>query len=140
MPNIFTRIMDGQLPAHFVWRDELAVVFLSINPLQPGHALVVPRQEVDHWLDLEPELARHLFEVAQTVGKAVQAVFRPEKVGLMIAGLEVRHVHLHLTPIHGLSDMNFENAAASVPTGELAENAARIRAQLETWGHAEASD
>lgn len=140
MPSIFTRIIDGELPGHFVWRDEHAVAFLSINPLSPGHTLVVPRADVDHWLDLEPELARHLMDVARSVGRAIHDVFRPTKVGLMIAGLEVRHVHLHLSCIDRLHDLDFGNAATSVPAEELAANARRIRDRLRELGHAEAAE
>lgn len=140
MPSIFTRIIDGELPGHFVWRDEHAVAFLSINPLSPGHTLVVPRADVDHWLDLEPELARHLMDVARSVGRAIHDVFRPTKVGLMIAGLEVRHVHLHLSCIDRLHDLDFGSAATSVPAEELAANARRIRDRLRELGHAEAAE
>ena len=66
VPTIFTRIIDGELPGQFVWSDDRCVVFLSINPVTPGHALVVPRAEIDHWLDLDPELAAHLMVVAHT--------------------------------------------------------------------------
>jgi len=99
MSSLFTKIIQGELPGHFVWRDERCVAFLSIAPLRPGHTLVVPVQEVDHWLDVEPALNAHLFAVAQKVGQAIQSAFEPVKVGLMIAGLEVHHVHLHLVPI-----------------------------------------
>ena len=75
VPTVFTRIIDGDLPGTFVWRDPECVAFLSINPIQPGHALVVPRAEVDHWLDLEPELARHLMTVSHTIGKGVERAF-----------------------------------------------------------------
>ena len=70
MPTLFTRIIEGEIPGVFVWRDPQCVVFLSINPMHPGHTLVVPVAEVDHWIDLDPEVAAHLFQVAQTIGKA----------------------------------------------------------------------
>ena len=103
MATIFTRIIDGELPGRFVWRDDLCVAFLSINPLNPGHTLVVPRQEVDHWLDLDDALAAHLTQVARRIGAAQMQAFAPERVGLMIAGLEVPHVHLHVVPINGVA-------------------------------------
>ena len=101
MATVFTRIIDGELPARLVWQDERCVAFLNITPLAPGHTLVVPREEVDHWVDLDPGLAAHLSYVAQAIGKAMQAGFEPEKVGLLIAGLEIPHTHLHVWPIHG---------------------------------------
>ena len=77
MPTIFTRIIDGEMPGMFVWRDPECVAFLSINPMHTGHTLVVPRAEVDHWIDLDPELAAHLFQVAQTIGQAQRPALSP---------------------------------------------------------------
>jgi histidine triad (HIT) family protein len=137
MASIFTRIIDGELPGRFVWRDPLAVAFLSIEPLKPGHTLVVPRQEVDHWLDLEPELAAHLMRVAQAVGRGIQRAFRPAKVGLVILGLEVRHVHLHLSPIDGMRDLDFAHADRKPDPEQMDAAAERLRAALRELGHAE---
>lgn len=130
MTTIFTRIIDGEIPGTFVWEDDRCVAFLSINPLRPGHTLVVPRREIDHWLDCPPDLREHLMSVAQTIGRAIQAEWKPEKVGMMIAGLEVPHLHIHLVPIWGVSDLDFANAASSVSREELQENAERIERSL----------
>ena len=110
MPTIFTRIIEGELPGAFVWRDDVCVAFLSIAPLKPGHTLVVPRAEVDHWIDLDPDVNAHLMRVAQQIATAQQRAFSPARVGLMIAGLEVPHVHLHVVPIDGMQDLDFDNA------------------------------
>ena len=140
MPTIFTRIIQGELPGRFVWRDDHGVAFLSINPLQPGHALVVPVEEVDHWIDLERDLANHLMGIAHAVGRVQQEAFDPEKVGLMIAGLEVPHVHLHVVPIRGVFDLDFANADPDPDPAALDQAADNIRAGLRHHGHAEASD
>jgi len=129
MPTIFTRIIEGELPGTFVWRDDVCVAFLSIAPLKPGHTLVVPRAEVDHWIDLEPEVNAHLMRVAQELGSAQQRVFSPTRVGLMIAGLEVPHVHLHVVPIDGMHDLDFGNAGEASPDA-LADAAAKLRRAL----------
>ena len=134
MPTVFTRILDGELPGHFVWRDERCAAFLSINPLQPGHTLVVPRAEVDHWIALPPADVAHLMGVAHTIARAQVAAFAPTKVGLMIAGLEVPHTHVHVVPIRGVHDLDFANAAASVPAADLAAAAERIRVALRDAG------
>jgi histidine triad (HIT) family protein len=134
MPTIFTRIIDGELPGRFIWRDDLCVAFLSINPLRPGHTLVVTRAEVDHWLDLEPEVNTHLMGVAQEIGRAQQHAFNPQRVGLMIAGLEVPHVHLHLVPIDGVHDLDFANAAADPDPRELDASASALRTALRDLG------
>jgi histidine triad (HIT) family protein len=98
MASVFTRIIEGELPARFVWRDEQCVAFLT-HPIRSGHTLVVPRKEVDHWLDLEPELAAHLMFVAQSIGKALKQGFEASRVVFLIAGTEVPHAHIHLIPI-----------------------------------------
>lgn len=130
MPSIFTRIIDGELPGRFVYRDDRAVAFLSINPLQPGHTLVVPVAEIDHWLDLDPATMSHLTAVAQRIGRAQMVAFRPERVGLMIAGLEVPHVHLHVVPIRGVHDLDFANADPAPSPDALDDAAARLTAAL----------
>ncbi len=134
MPTIFTRIIDGELPGRFVWADDSCVGFLSINPLQPGHTLVVPRAEVDHWVDLEPELATHLMGVSHQIARAADTAFSPVKVGLMIAGLEVPHVHLHVVPIRGVHDLDFANADPDPDPAVLDDAADRLRDALRSAG------
>lgn len=136
MPTVFTRILQGDLPGRFVWKDELCAVFLSIAPLRPGHALVVPRAEVDHWIDLPAETASHLMTVAQIVGKAQQAAFSPVRVGLMIAGFEVPHVHVHVVPVEGMRDLDFANADGKPDAAALDDAAKRLRAALRAQGAA----
>jgi histidine triad (HIT) family protein len=134
MATLFTRIIAGEIPASFVWKDELSVGFMSINPLRPGHTLVVPREEVDHWIDCPSVLREHLLDVARQIGQAQQKVFRPERIGLVIAGLEVPHLHLHVVPINTAADLDFSNAAHSVPSGALEESASSIRYILRSMG------
>ena len=130
MTTIFTRIIEGELPGRFVWRDDQCVAFLSINPLQPGHTLVVPIAEVDRWTDLPVDLATHLMAVAHTIGRAQQIAFDPVRVGLIIAGLEVPHCHLHLVPIRGMDDLDFAHADTSPDPTSLDDAAARLLAAL----------
>lgn len=138
MASIFTRIIDGEAPARFVWKDELCVGFLSINPLKPAHTLLVPRVEVDHWLDLDTRVMGHLIHAAQVIGKAQQIALRPEKVALLIAGLEVRHVHIHLVPIVELRDLDFDHQVRDPDPVGLDWAASRIRAALRELGRPEA--
>jgi histidine triad (HIT) family protein len=137
MPTLFTRIIDGEIPGRFVWRDDRCVVFLTIAPIRPGHALVVPIVEVDHWLDLDADLAGHLMVVAQTIGKAQVSAFGPERVGMIIAGLEVPHTHLHVIPIDSEADLDFAKADAGAEAEALDDAAERLRAALRAAGHAE---
>jgi diadenosine tetraphosphate (Ap4A) HIT family hydrolase len=137
MPTIFTRVIDGELPGTFVWRDERAAAFMSINPLARGHVLVVPTAEVDHWIDLDPDLAGHLFDVSRVIGAAQSAAFHCLRVGLIIAGYEVPHTHLHVIPTDSMRELDFANAAATVEPGELESAAEEIRAQLRAAGREE---
>jgi histidine triad (HIT) family protein len=134
MTTIFTKIIEGEIPATFVWRDDRCVAFMSINPLRDGHVLVVPTAEIDHWLDCPSDVRDHLMEVSQAIGRAIQKVHNPAKVGLMIAGLEVPHLHIHVVPIDGVRDLDFANAAASVERDYLEEQAEAIRNALMTMG------
>jgi histidine triad (HIT) family protein len=135
MATVFTKIIEGELPGRFVWRDDRCVAFLSINPLRTGHTLVVPVDEVDHWLDLDPELNAHLVSVSQRIGQAQMAAFSPTRVGLMIAGLEVPHVHLHVVPIDGVHDMDFANAATSPDPDAMERAQQAIVEALSDAGH-----
>jgi histidine triad (HIT) family protein len=134
VPTIFSRIINGELPARFVWKDERCVAFLSNRPLQPGHTLVVPRVEVDHWIDADPELLAHINVVAQTIGKAQMAAFKPARIGLMIAGLEVPHLHLHVVPIRGMYDLDFANQDPSPEAAMMNEASRAIRGGLRRLG------
>ena len=140
MATVFTRIIQGELPARFVWRDQRCVAFLSIAPLRPGHVLVVPIAEVDHWVDLDPELWGHLAEVARVLGGALQQEFAPRKVGLMLAGLEVEHVHVHLVPIRAERDLDFARADQNPDPAALDQVAERIRGALRARGVAQVAD
>ncbi len=140
MATIFTQIIEGRLPARFVWKDDESVAFLSNRPLRPGHSLVVPRQEIDHWLDLEPSMLAHLMEVAQAVGRAQMAGFKPERIGVMLAGLEVPHCHLHVVPIRGLHDLDFGNQDADPDPKAMDHAADTIRRELRRLGYAQVSD
>jgi histidine triad (HIT) family protein len=140
MPSIFTRIIDGEIPGRFVWKDDRAVAFLTIEPMMPGHTLVVPREEVDHWIDLEPSLAAHLFNVAQQIGKAQQLEWNPRRIGMMIVGEEVPHTHLHVVPINSPGELSFAHVNHSADAAALDDAAARIRARLREMGAAGVTD
>jgi histidine triad (HIT) family protein len=138
--TLFTRIIKGELPARFIWKDDSCVVFLSISPLRPGHALVVPRKEVDHWIDLDADLLAHLFETAQAIGKAQMAGFKPARIGVAIAGLEVPHCHIHVVPIQKVQDLNFTNQDPNPDPKMMDDAAATIRRELRRLGFMQAAD
>jgi histidine triad (HIT) family protein len=136
MASVFSRIIAGELPADFVWKDEVCVAFLSIRPLRPGHTLVVPRLEIDHWLDLEPGLLTHLASTAQTIGKAQMAAFKPTRIGLLLAGLEVPHVHFHVVPIREAHDLDFGNQDPNPDPAMMKAAGESLRQELHRLGAA----
>jgi histidine triad (HIT) family protein len=130
MTTIFSRIIDGEIPGTFVHRDDRCVAFMSINPLARGHVLVVPIDEIDHWIDASSELVGHLFDVAHRIGRAQEKAFECERVGLIVAGYEVPHAHIHVIPTDNMGQLSFANAATSVEPDEMEAAAAAIRAAL----------
>ena len=131
MSSVFTMIIEGDLPGTFVWKDNQCVAFMSINPISHGHTLVVPRAEIDHWIDVPSDLQRHLFEVAGKIGVAQKQAFNTQRVGMVIAGFEVPHTHIHLIPMNTMADMDFSLAADSVDPQDLDSAALSIKSALE---------
>jgi diadenosine tetraphosphate (Ap4A) HIT family hydrolase len=129
MATVFTRIINGELPGRFVYTDDLVVAFLSIMPLTPGHTLVVPRQEVDQWTDAGEPLLHHCMDVARRIANAAKQAFGAPRAGLVIAGLEVPHLHVHVFPAWSLEDFSFARAKPATDT-ELDAAAARLRTAL----------
>ena len=128
--SLFTKIIQGQIPGTFVYRDDLCVSFMTINPITAGHALVVPIEEVDEWTDLSTELNTHLFKVAAQIADAQKVAFKCARIALIIAGYEIPHCHLHLIPSNSMADLSFENAVASVTRDDLEQSSALIIAEL----------
>lgn len=135
MPTIFTRIIDGELPGRFVWSDETCVGFMDVRPLNRGHVLVVPREEVDHWTDLDDETCAHLMRVSRAIGTAQQEALAPRRVGLMIAGFEVPHTHVHVVPIDQMAHLDFGQADTDPDHADLDTIADLLRVTLRRHGH-----
>jgi diadenosine tetraphosphate (Ap4A) HIT family hydrolase len=134
VPSIFTRIIQGELPGRFVWRDDRCVAFLTVAPTAAGHTLVVPIEEIDHWIDLPGDLAAHMWEVAGHVGRALQLALSPRRVGVLVAGDEVPHTHVHLIPFHDLSQLDLTTADNDPDPHGLDVAAERIRDALRANG------
>ncbi len=129
MASIFSRIIAKELPGHFVWEDEQAVAIMTIQPVRPGHLLVIPKQEVDHWDDLPEALSAHLMTVSQKLAKTLKTVYQCQRVSLQVVGLEVPHVHFHLVPLDSMSDADFSRAS-NADGDALATEAEKIRQAL----------
>ena len=138
MASIFSKIIDGAIPSRMLWEDDLCVSFLDVRPLAPGHALVVPRQECDLWTDLGASSAAHLTEVAHAIGRVQMAVFSPARIGLMIAGFEVPHTHLHVVPMNTMAQLDFTNANPNPDQAVLDEYLVSLRSALGDAGHSDA--
>ena len=130
--SIFTRIIDGEIPGRFVWKDDVCVAFLDVRPLARGHVLVVPRAEVDQWTDLDADTVTHLTSVAHRIGQAQKALLSPARIGLMIAGFEVPHVHVHVVPMNGMGDLDFAQADVSPDQADLDALREQLAAALES--------
>jgi diadenosine tetraphosphate (Ap4A) HIT family hydrolase len=130
MASVFTMIINRDLPGRFVYEDDEVVAFLTIEPMTPGHTLVVPRAELDNWQDVEPATFARVMAVAQRIGQAVCKAFDAERSGLIIAGLEVPHLHVHVFPARDLADFGFANVDRNPSPQALDEAQAKIKAAL----------
>lgn len=135
MPTLFTKIINGDIPGRFVWKDDDLVAFLSIGPLSDGHTLVVPRQEIDKWTDAPAELLQKLTAAAQAIGRAQVAAFGSERAGLTIAGFEVEHLHLHVWPANSMQDFDFSRAETDPDPDRMDANAEKLRQALRDAGY-----
>ena len=130
MATVFTRIINGEIPGRFVYEDDDIVAFLTIAPMTQGHTLVVPRAEIDQWQDIEPAVFGRVMEVSQLIGKAVCKAFDVDRAGVIIAGLEVPHLHVHVFPARNLSDFGFANVDHNPTRESLDEAQAKIKGAL----------
>ena len=132
MSTVFTKIIDGEIPGRFVYKDEDVAAFLTIEPIAYGHTLVVPVKEVDKWTDLEPELWAKMNAVAQRIGAAIVSEFECERAGYFIAGFEVPHAHIHVFPANDMSGYDLSRAMSYDDTDDakMDEAAEKIRTGL----------
>ena|SRR5664279_1961115 len=106
--TIFTKIINGEIPAYRIAEDEYFLAFLDINPLQEGHTLVIPKTETDHFFDLDEKYLSRILVFAKPIALAIEKSFDCNRCGISVVGLEVPHAHLHLIPINQVSDMDFK--------------------------------
>ena len=130
MATVFTNIINGEIPGRFVYEDDDIVAFLTIAPMTQGHTLVVPRAEIDNWQDVESAAFGRVMEVSQLIGRALSKAFGVERTGVIIAGLEVPHLHVHVFPARDLSDFGFANVDTNPSQESLDEAQAKIKAAL----------
>jgi diadenosine tetraphosphate (Ap4A) HIT family hydrolase len=134
MASVFTKIINREIPGRFVYEDDEVVAFLTIEPMTQGHTLVVPRAEIDNWHDVDPAAFNRVMAVSQRIGKAVCKAFDTQRSGLIIAGLEVPHLHVHVFPARDLADFGFANVDRNPSPQSLDDAQARIKAALAELG------
>ena len=134
MTTVFEKIISGEWAVRFAWADEVCVAFATIEPTAPGHVLVVPREPYPKWTDAPTDVASHLMRVARIIGLAQEKAFGVPRAGLVIAGFEVPHTHLHVIPLRTEADVLLSNAAQASGE-ELDEAMLRLREALLAQGH-----
>ncbi|MFI2563276.1 HIT family protein [Paenarthrobacter sp. NPDC018779] len=135
MSTLFTRIINGEIPGRFVWKDPEVVAFLTIAPITSGHTLVVPRDEVDSWTHASPELLGKVMDVAQKIGKVQEDVFDAKRVGVLMEGFEVDHLHVHVWPAYSMADFEVHNVDHNPDPAIMDATAVKLRAALRSAGH-----
>jgi histidine triad (HIT) family protein len=125
--SIFSRIVAGEIPCHRIAESEDFLAFLDVFPLVKGHTLLIPKREVDYIFDLPDELLAGIHLFSREVARKIERAIPCSRIGVTVIGLEVPHAHVHLIPINGVADMNFEKPKLTVSQEELAATAALIR-------------
>ncbi len=129
MASIFTRIINGEIPCHKICEDQDYLAILEIKPINPGHTIVVLKKEIDYFFNVDDRALGGMMVFSKKVAHAIQKEFDCKRIGVMVAGLEVPHAHLHLVPIVKVTDLNFDHAQMA-DNSELAKVAERIRRHL----------
>ena len=130
MATLFTKIINGEIPGTFVHQDDKCVAFLDVAPMTEGHVMVVPREEISHWIDADAELLAHLTAVAKSIGDAQKRAFDCERIGLLVVGYEVPHLHIHVLPTNSMDDFDISDRAPMQTPEQLEAPAEKIRQAL----------
>ncbi|MDD4085648.1 MAG: HIT family protein [Bacteroidales bacterium] len=130
MATIFTKIVNGEIPAYKVAENDRFLAFLDINPLAKGHTLVIPKKEIDYILDMEDSELAELMIFAKKVGRAIERVVSCERMGITVIGLEVPHTHIHLIPINSIYDMDFKQPKLKLSSAEMEQISLAIKNEL----------
>lgn len=131
MATIFTRIINGEIPSYKIAEDENYLAFLDVYPLVVGHALVIPKKEIDYIFDLDDQTLSGLHVFSKKVAKAIEKAIPCKRIGVAVIGLEVPHVHVHLVPLNEMNDINFSRPKITVPKEVMEETLQKIKSQLQ---------
>ena len=131
MPTIFSRIAAGEIPSYKVAEDDKYFAFLDINPVAPGHVLVIPKKEESYIFNLDADTYACLTMFARRVAKALEKAVPCKRIGVCVIGLEVPHAHIHLVPLNSEADMDFRKPKLTLPEDEMRRIADAIAANFE---------
>jgi histidine triad (HIT) family protein len=129
MSSLFTKIIKGEIPCYKIAEDDSFLAFLDINPLVRGHALVIPKVEIDYLFDIDDDVLQNMIIFAKNVASKIKNAIPCDRVGVSVIGLEVPHAHIHLIPISKIDDMNFNNSKLALSSKEM------INIQKDIIGH-----
>jgi histidine triad (HIT) family protein len=130
MPTIFKKIIDGEIPCYKVAENDHFLAFLDVSPLQIGHTLVIPKDEVDYIFDIEDDLLGEMMIFSKKVAKAIKKAYHCNRIGVAVIGLEVAHAHIHLVPINSMSDINFTKEKLVLSKEQFKEIASNISSNI----------
>jgi len=130
MPTLFTKIINGEIPCYKIAEDERYFAFLDINPLKEGHTLVIPKQEIDYFFDLDDDLLSGLILFSKKVAAAIESVIPCNRIAVAVVGLEIPHVHVHLIPMDTMEDVNFRNPKLKLTPEEFKEITEKIKEKV----------
>jgi len=128
--TLFSGIAAGEIPSYKIAEDDRFFAFLDINPVAPGHTLVIPKTEIDYIFDIDDDTLAAMILFAKRVAKAIRAAIPCRKIGVTVIGLEVPHAHIHLVPMDKEGDMNFNAPKLTLPDGQMRDIADRISAEF----------
>ncbi len=131
MATIFSKIIAGEIPCYRVAEDDICLAFLDIRPVVYGHTLVIPKLEVDYLFDLDDDYFTRLNLFAKKVAKGLREEVECLRIGIMVAGLEVPHAHIHLIPLQEISQLSFTNPRPEIQAPEMEELAKRLYDRLQ---------
>lgn len=130
MATIFSRIAAGEIPSYKVAEDDRFFAFLDINPVAPGHVLVIPKEENDYIFGLDKDTYRDLWMFARRVATALEKAVPCKRIGVCVIGLEVPHAHIHLVPMNSEADIDFRKQKLTLPEEQMKEIAAKVAANF----------
>ncbi|WP_019505591.1 HIT family protein [Pleurocapsa sp. PCC 7319] len=115
MDSVFTKIINGKSPAFRLWENDLFIAILDIHPINPGHTLLIPKQQIDDIFDLPDELYNSMWQTVKWLAPHIQQAMESKRIGIAVEGFSVPHVHIHLVPVNSNNELNPERSVSASP-------------------------